>query len=189
MARINLLPWREERRKQRQQEFYVMLAAAAVLGALLFGAVTWHIGKLQESQEARNQLLRNEIAILDRRIREIEQLEAKREALLARKNVIEELQKNRSKIVHLFDQLVRTIPDGVRLSSLQQQGNRLTLEGFAESNAKVSAYMRSLGASEWLHSPELNITEVSEQQGADRYRFTVVVTVGRTDVEEEGLEG
>ena len=193
MARINLLPWREERRKQRQIEFYVILGGAAVVGLLAFLGWTMHVGNLQENQEEANQMLRNEIAILDRRIKEIEELEAKRDRLLARKNVIEELQKNRSQIVHLFDQLVRTIPEGVRLTALQQQGERLTLSGMADSNAKVSAYMRNLAASGWLRSPELEITEITDRTGGERYRFTVYVRVGRDESEleagEEGLEG
>ena len=191
MAKINLLPWREERRKQRQQEFFVILAGAAVLGGLVFMMVSWHIGNLHANQDQRNQTLQNEIAVLDRRIKEIEELETKRARLLARKNVIEELQKNRSKIVHLFDQLVRTVPDGVSLTGIKQEGEKLTLDGVAESNAKVSAYMRSLDDSDWMRNPDLTISEVrdAESSSGDRYRFTVVVTVGRDDAqeEEEGL--
>jgi len=186
MARINLLPWREERRKQRQQEFYVILAGAALIGGLLFLSIHWYIGELQDAQDRRNQKLTDEIAQLDRSIREIEELEAKRSRILARKQVIEELQKSRSQIVHLFDELVRTIPDGVRLSDLKQQGNRLTLTGVAESNAKVSAYMRSLEASDWMKEPDLSITETTEEDDRiGRYNFSLSVTVINKDADEE----
>lgn len=191
MARINLLPWREERRKQRQQEFYIILAGAAAVGALLFAAWWMHLSELQKGQDDRNKMLRDEIAILDERIKKIEELEAQRERLLARKNVIEELQKNRSQIVRLFDQLVRTMPDGVRLTAIKQQGDRLTLDGMAESNAKVSAYMRNLDDSDWLSNPDLDITEIAEGEGSagERYRFTVNVKVGPDTAEGQELEG
>ena len=185
MARINLLPWREERRKQRQQEFYVMLALAAGLGLLIFGGAFLYVQKLQEHQEAANEKLRQEIAVLNQRIKKIEELEAERERLLARKNIIEQLQKNRSQIVKLFDQVVRTIPEGVYLTNLTQQGARLTLEGISESNAKVSAYMRNLENSPILRVPELSVTEESQVDGTERYRFTVVVQVRLPDSEDE----
>lgn len=186
MARINLLPWREERRQQRKIEFFVILGIAFGIGVLLWLGARWHIGNLQENQDERNQMLRNEIAILDRRIREIQDLERKRDRLLARKEVIEELQKNRSLIVHLFDQLVRTVPDGVRLAEVSQQGQRMSLDGFAESNAKVSDYMRRLDASAWIKDPQLDITEVADALPSERYRFTVRVTVG---AEQQAADG
>ena len=161
MSRINLLPWREERRKLRQQEFYALMGAAAVIGVLLFFATSTYITNRQQSQEARNQMLRNEIALLDRDIKKIEELEATRSKLLARKAVIEELQKSRSQIVHLFDDMVRTLPEGVSLSSLTQKGKKLTLDGTAESNAKVSAYMRQLDASDYMQNPDLSISAKS----------------------------
>ena len=105
MAHINLLPWREERRTQRKQEFFVILGGAAALGLVAFLGVNWQIGKMQEFQDSRNQTLRNEIALLDRRIQRIEELEKRRSDMLARKQVIEELQKSRSEVVHLFDLL------------------------------------------------------------------------------------
>jgi type IV pilus assembly protein PilN len=191
MSRINLLPWREERRKQRQQEFYALLGVAAVLGVLLFFATSTYITNLQQSQEARNQMLRNEIALLDRDIKKIEQLEATRSKLLARKAVIEELQKSRSQIVHLFDDMVHTIPDGVRLDSLKQQNNKLTLEGVAESNAKVSAYMRQLDGSDYMKDPDLSISRFAPDTASlreDSYDFSLAVTVvqPKGEGEEDG---
>ena len=180
MSRINLLPWREERRKQRQQEFYALLGVAAVLGLVLLFGISTYIANLQQSQEARNQMLRNEIALLDRDIKKIEELEATRSKLLARKAVIEELQKSRSQVVHLFDDMVRTLPDGVRLDSLTQKGKRLALDGVAESNAKVSAYMRQLDASEYLKDPDLSITRFAADKASlreDSYTFNMAVSV------------
>ncbi|MEM9304781.1 MAG: PilN domain-containing protein [Pseudomonadota bacterium] len=189
MARINLLPWREERRKQRNNEFYVILGLAFVLGiAIWFGTRTF-IGGLSDHQDEANQILRNEIAILDRRIREIEELESKRDRLLARKEVIEDLQKNRSQIVHLFDQIARTVPDGVRLETVTQRGNQLTVEGLAESNAKVSDYMRRLDASAWMRLPQLTVTEEADAEPSERYRFSVSVTIGREDRVDEDEDG
>lgn len=185
MARINLLPWREERRKQRQQEFYVILAGAAALGLVAFIAINWQIGQMQEYQEGRNQLLRDEIVELNRQIKRIEDLESKRADMLARKVVIEELQKSRSEIVHLFDQVVRTIPDGVRLDSAKQQGRRLTLDGIAESNAKVSAYMRSLEASPWMRAADLSLTQAEGEGRRNLYKFKLEVRVGPEDQEAE----
>lgn len=189
MARINLLPWREERRTQRQQEFYVLLGGAALLGVLAFFAVSFQIGQMQDFQDSRNQTLRNEIAVLDRRIRRIEELEKRRADLLARKVVIEELQKSRAEIVFLFDQIVRTIPDGVRLDSIKQQGTRLTFDGIAESNAKVSAYMRQLEASPWMRAADLNITEAEGDGRRQTYNFKLEVLVGPENQESSDDAG
>ena len=159
MARINLLPWRAERRKQRQQEFFAMLGLAAVAAVLVsFLIVMYYNGQI-EGQMQRNEYLRQQIVLVDQKIKEIEELDKKKANLLARKQVIEELQASRSQMVHLFDQLVRTIPDGVRLSSIKQAGQELTLEGQAQSNARVSSYMRNLEESGWMGNPDLSIIE------------------------------
>ena len=189
MSRINLLPWREELRKQRQQEFYALLGMAAVLGLLMLFGTSTYITNLQQDQESRNQMLRNEIALLDRDIKKIEQLEATRSKLLARKAVIEELQKSRSQIVHLFDDMVRTLPDGVRLDEMTQKGKKLTLDGVAESNAKVSAYMRQLDSSEYLKDPNLAISRFAPDTASlreDSYTFNMAVSVIQpTDSEDD----
>jgi type IV pilus assembly protein PilN len=188
MAKIDLLPWREERRKRRAQEFYAVLGAVAVAAVLAVFAVNWHFGQLIADQERRNQFLQNEIRILDGKIREIDDLERTRERLLARKGVIEELQETRSQMVHLFDELVRTIPDGVRLTGIRQAGNILTLEGVAESNQRVSMYMNQLNESGWLTDVSLRIIEA---RGADRlarfqFALTVRLTQPKADAEGEG---
>jgi len=177
MARINLLPWREERRRERTRQFGITLVAAAVL-ALLATLGAWkYMNDWLGYQNQRNQYLETEIAAMDRKIKEIEKLEDTRAKLLARKDIIEQLQRDRSQMVHLFDELARTIPDGVYLTALNQSGNRLTLNGIAQSSARVSAYMRNIQASKWLHDPELEIIETVDREGEGRVRrFTLRVS-------------
>lgn len=164
MARINLLPWRAERRKQRQREFQGMLGLAALAGVLLSFLVWFYYDRQISGQQDRNQFLQAEIAKVQKQNEEIKELDAKKDRLLARKKVIEELQANRSQMVHLFDSLVRTIPDGVALGSIKQEGDILTLQGSAQSNARVSAYMRNLEVSGWMTKPDLSIIEVKKDE-------------------------
>ena len=166
MARINLLPWRAERRKSRQKEFAGMLGLSALAGILVaFLIVSLYNGRIS-SQNGRNEYLRGEITKVDAQIKEIDELDQKKAKLLARKEVIEQLQSNRSQMVHLFDSLVRTIPDGVTLTAIKQEGDILTLEGNAQSNARVSAYMRNLEVSGWMTKPDLSIIEVKKDEKA-----------------------
>ena len=166
MARINLLPWRAERRKQRQRDFYGMLGAAAVGGVLLTGLIWFYYSNQITGQHARNDFLTQKIAEVKKQNEEIDRLDTQRDRLLARKAVIEELQANRSQMVHLFDSLVRTIPDGVVLTGIKQEGDVLTLSGRTQSNARVSTYMRNLEGSGWMKSPELTIIEAKAQENA-----------------------
>ena len=159
MAKINLLPWRAERRAQRQKEFYAMLGLAAAAGVLLSFAIWFHYSQQISGQNVRNQYLQAEIAKVEQQIVQIEALDKQKDRLLARKKVIEQLQANRSQMVHLFDSLVRTIPDGVALASIKQEGDILTLEGRSQSNARVSTYMRNLESSGWMTNPDLSIIE------------------------------
>ena len=164
MARINLLPWRAERRKQRQREFYAMLGMAAIGGLLLSLLIWFYYDRQVSGQMDRNAYLSAEIEKDKEQNKEIDRLDAQKERLLARKKVIEELQAKRSQMVHLFDALVRTIPDGVVLTALKQEGDVLTLEGRTQSNARVSAYMRNLDTSGWMTNPELSIIEAREPE-------------------------
>ena len=166
MARINLLPWRAERRKQRQREFQGMLGLAALAGVLLSFLVWFYFDRQIAGQHERNSFLQAEIVKVQKQNEEIKELDSKKDRLLARKKVIEELQANRSQMVHLFDSLVRTIPDGVTLASIKQEGDILTLEGNAQSNARVSAYMRNLEVSGWMTKPDLSIIEVKKDEKA-----------------------
>jgi type IV pilus assembly protein PilN len=186
MARINLLPWREERRKQRQQEFYVLLGVTAAAAILVVLAALWFIGTQIDAQNERNQTLEREIKALDAQIAEIEQLDRQRERLIARKQIIEQLQATRTQMVHLFDELVRTLPDGIRLQSIKQTGTTLTLEGFAQSNARVSAYMRRLDASDWLQKSEIAKIEASGQDRDLRYAFQLRVELESPLEKKEG---
>ena len=185
MARINLLPWRAERRKQRQQEFFAMLGLAAVAAVLVsFLIVMYYNGQI-EGQMQRNQYLRDQIALVDQQIKEIEELDKKKGKLLARKEVIEQLQANRSQMVHLFDSLVRTIPDGVILTSIKQDTEMLTLEGRSQSNARVSTYLRNLESSGWMTNPDLSIIEA---KGADKglpYMFSLQVKLANPNAPKD----
>ena len=159
MANINLLPWRAERRKQREREFYMMLLATAVAAfAVLLAAILW-MGHLIDTQDARNAYMQGQIAGLDKQIEEIKELDKTRSALLTRKEIIEQLQSNRSQMVHLFDEMVKTIPDGTRLSSMKQTGEVMTLEGVAESNSRVASYMRNIDVSPWMGHTDLRKIE------------------------------
>lgn len=175
MARINLLPWRAERRKARQKEFAVMLGLAALGGVLAsFLIVSYYSGRIS-NQSARNQFLTGEITKVDAQIKEIEELDRKKGKLLARKQVIEQLQANRSQMVHLFDSLVRTIPDGVALTTIKQEGDILTLGGRSQSNARVSTYLRNLESSGWMSNPELNVIEAKAGNPGLPYEFNLKV--------------
>ncbi len=159
MAQINLLPWRAERRKQREREFYAMLGMSALVGVLVSLLVWSYYQRQIDGQNERNRFLAAEIDKVKRQNAEIDALDTKKERLLARKSVIEQLQANRSQMVHLFDSLVRTIPDGVVLTAVKQDGDALSLEGRSQSNARVSAYMRNLESSGWMTDPDLSIIE------------------------------
>ncbi|MCB1568243.1 MAG: PilN domain-containing protein [Xanthomonadales bacterium] len=177
MAKINLLPWRAERRKQRQKQFYTLLGMVAIAAILaVFGAKTY-FDSLIANQQARNTYLQNEIVEVDKKIKEIEALDKKRADLLQRKQVIEELQSSRSQMVHLFDELVKTIPDGIRLTSIKQKGAELTLAGVSQSNARVSSYIRALEGSGWMTKPDLSIIEAKGTEKGMPYVFNLKVTL------------
>ena len=159
MAHINLLPWREKLRKQRQREFGLMILGALLLTLLGMGYWHWYVQGLIDHQHARNRFLENEIAKVDKEILEIRDLEKTRQKLIARMKVIEDLQVSRPQIVHLFDELVTVVPDGAYLTQMAQRGRSLLLDGRAQSNARVSTYMRNIEASPWLNDPKLRIIE------------------------------
>ena len=175
MARINLLPWRAERRRQRQKDTMLMLALSALGAVVLSFLIVWFHGAQIDGQTERNSYLNARIAEVDKQIAEIEELDRKKSQLLARKDVIEKLQANRSQMVHLFDSLVRTIPDGVVLTSIKQDSETLTLEGRSQSNARVSTYMRNLESSGWMTRPELSIIEAKGFGQGLPYEFKLLV--------------
>jgi type IV pilus assembly protein PilN len=185
MARINLLPWRAERRKQRQKEFATMLGLSAVAGVVLWFLVNSYYNGQIDGQNDRNAYLQQQIQQVDAQIKEIDELDKKKAKLLARKQVIEELQANRSQMVHLFDQLVRTIPDGVILTSIKQEGDKLTLEGRSQSNARVSTYMRNLEGSGWMTKPDLSVIEAKEGDPGLPYTFTLSVMLANPNAPKD----
>jgi len=190
MAHVNLLPWRAERRKQREREFYMQLVAAFVvaLGVLLLW-IFWMDQRI-DNQNERNAYLQTEIKQLDVRIAKIKDLEKVREHLLARKQIIEQLQADRSQMVHLFDELVKTIPTSARLTGLKQGGQSMTLDGVAQSNASVAEYMRNVESSPWMGHADLRKTENTHDATRMPYIFGLDVTLNRpkTDETEAGKD-
>lgn len=162
MPRINLLPWRAELQTRRRNQFFVGLGAAVGAAALAVLASNLVMNGIISNQVARNDLLKGEISSLDKRIQEILGLENEKQALLARMEIIEQLQRSRPEEVHLFDELVKTLPSGVRLITVKQTGNRLEIKGSAESNTRVSAFMRNIDKSKWLTKPDLEVVEVQD---------------------------
>jgi len=173
MPRINLLPWREEQRKQRLKNFGIAAAAAVAvgIGVVLYAHVT--VNRFIAYQNQRNKFLETQIATLDKQIAEIKELEATKERLLARMQIIEQLQRSRPEVVHLFDELVRRLPDGVYLKSVKQTGNRLSIKGVAQSSTRVSALMRNIDSSQWLTDPGLDVVETKEEGRARSSEFTI----------------
>lgn len=186
MAHVNLLPWRAARRKQREREFYMQLAAAFVagLGVLLLW-VFWMDQRI-DNQNDRNTYLQTEIKQLDVRIAKIKDLEKVREHLLARKQIIEQLQADRSQMVHLFDELVKTIPSSARLSGLKQGGQSMSLDGVAQSNASVAEYMRNIESSPWMGHADLRKTENTHNGSRMPYQFGLNVTLNKPKADETG---
>jgi type IV pilus assembly protein PilN len=187
MPRINLLPWRAEERKKRQREF-----AFAAIGALVAGgAVTLLLSLIMsgriEQQNEKNQVLKDEIVKLDKQITEILGLENQKQRLIARMEIIQKLQRSRPEVVHLFDQLVKTLPDGVYLTSVKQAEKRLELKGLAQSSTRVSAFMRNIDDSEWLDKPELEVVEV-KKDAALGSEFTLFANQVGVQLPGEGEE-
>ena len=179
MARINLLPWRAERRKQREREFYMQLGVAALVGVVVaFAWVLWMDMRI-DNQNDRNTYLKGEITQLDERIAKIQDLEKTRSRLLQRKQIIEQLQANRSQMVHLFDEMVKTIPVAARLSNMKQTGDSLSLDGVAQSNASVAEYMRNIESSPWMGHVDLRKTENSHDASRMPYSFGLDVKLSR----------
>lgn len=183
MTRINLLPWREELRKERQTQFIIMIACAAVLGAIVWGAGHLHYSTLIDNQQARNRVLEREIKELESKISEIETLEATKANLLARMDVIQQLQQGRPQIVHLLHQLAISIPDGVHLTKMTQKDSMITLSGAAESNARISSFMESLDRSNWLTDPKLDVIQVKDATASRKK-----VSEFELQVRQEGVE-
>jgi type IV pilus assembly protein PilN len=186
MPRINLLPWREQERKVRRREFLVALGGAA------FAAVVFVLGgKLLysswiDSQNSKNNLLKKEIVKLDAQIADIQDLENRKQRLVARMEIIEKLQRKRPEIVHLFDELVKTVPEGIFLTQIKETGKKLELKGVAQSSTRVSTFMRNIDASSWMDNPQLQVVETSKDSPTGGSSFTLTSDVIGVDVESGG---
>lgn len=176
MARINLLPWREEQRKEQRRQFFVVLGGSAILMLLVVGYVHLHINGLIQAQESRNSYLQGQIKNVEDKIKEIDSLERQRQQLLARMRVIEQLQGDRSEIVYVFEGLAKAVPEGLHLVSVKQSGKNLTIQGRAQSNARVSSFMRNLDASPWFENPVLEIIQTDSKAERGYRSFTLRVT-------------
>jgi len=190
MAHINLLPWREELRKQQKQQFAVMSLLTIVLGALVVLYAHLYTGGLLDEQAARNDYLKDETVLLDKRIKEIQDLEDTRAKLQARINIIQQLQRSRPSVVHLFDELVRTLPNGVYLTGIAQKDQAVTVTGVAQSNARVSAFMRNVETSKWITTPKLAvISSKTQEQHARSNDFTLLVNQTVSDEDKAAEAG
>src|SRR5882757_7255325 len=166
MPRINLLPWREDERKERKLAFTVALGVSALGGALVTFAVYLMFGSMIDAQEQRNDKLRAEIKKLDQQIEEINNLESAKQRFIARMEIIEKLQRSRPEIVHVFDEIVRTLPDGVYLTGVKQTDKKFKFEGVAQSSTRVSSFMRNIDGSDWLRNPELEVVQTTKDKVA-----------------------
>lgn len=194
MVKINLLPWREERRQQLTKEFYILLGIGGAVAAAIVAGIFWMYSENIKFQNARNAKIKAEIVKLDAQIKEIEGLEKNRDDLLARKKVIEELQANRTQMVHLFDEMVKTIPNGVFLQNIKQNGIVISLEGYAQSHSRVSAYMREIEKSEWFKEP-VNVEYIKADDSYDtheqkfRLQATLINPLNKNKDQINELEG
>jgi type IV pilus assembly protein PilN len=177
MTRINLLPWRELQRKEREREFYTVAGGAAFVMLLVIVYVHFHVSGMIETQNGRNAYLNKEIKKVESQIKDIKQLETEKTQLLARMKVIEELQSQRPLVVHLFDELVKAMPDGVYLTSIAQSGSSISIEGVAQSNARVSAFMRNISDSHWLTDPKLGVIQAldNKKDGQKGSKFALTI--------------
>jgi type IV pilus assembly protein PilN len=165
MPRINLLPWRDEQRKERQMQFWIAMGAAALVAVVLAGLGYLTFTSMIDSQQRRNDRLRAEIKNLDKQIEEINSLETSKQNFIARMQIIEKLQQSRPEIVHIFDEIVKTLPDGAYLTSIKQTDQKFKFDGVAQSSTRVSAFMRNIDSSEWLKNPELQVVQADASGG------------------------
>lgn len=188
MPRINLLPWREELRQKRKKDFMIAVAGAVLIGGLLSYGAKFTVQGWISNQNARNNILRTEITELDRQIEEINALDAQKSRLIARMEIIDQLQRSRPEVVHLFDELVDTLPEGVYLTEIQQTQKRIELTGSAQSSTRVSALMRNVNDSAWLKDPQLEVVQTVANGASRNAQFTVFAQQVSLDEDEDAEE-
>ncbi len=188
MVKINLLPWREERRQRLTKEFYIMLGISAAAAVLIFALAFYFYNQSIQFQNNRNTYLTTEISKLENQIKEIEKLESKRADLIAKQQVIEELQASRTQMVHLFDELVKTIPNGVFLEKITQQADRISLEGYSQSHSRVSDYMRRLEKSEWFSGVDLDYIKTDNTLASHEQKFKLSVKLVNPSTKKNNVE-
>jgi len=190
MPRINLLPHRESKRRERKLAFMVTLVAATGAGIVTSFAAYLLYGSMIEAQQHRNDTLRREIKTLDKQIEEINDLESAKQKFIARMEIIEKLQRSRPEIVHVFDEIVRTLPEGVYLTAVKQNGMRLKFDGVAQSSTRVSSFMKNIDGSQWLRNPELEVVKQEKISGSS---FTLtadeVTTTGPDNAGGKSVKG
>jgi type IV pilus assembly protein PilN len=188
MPRINLLPWRAELRQQRKKEFFVALLGAAIVGLGLVYLTKLTVEGWVSNQRNRNTILQNEISELDKQIEEIKGLENQRERLIARMKVIGELQRARPEVVHLFDEIVKAVPEGVHLTEVKQTATRIELQGVAQSSTRVSTLMRNIDASDWLSDPALDVvqTVANGPEHQSQFKLSAQQVATSTDDDAKG---
>jgi type IV pilus assembly protein PilN len=187
MPRINLLPWREAERKRKRQEFFLSLGAAVITAGLIMLLGQWQFSSSIQHQRDRNDYLKREIAELDKQIEEINGLDKQKQRLLARMEIIETLQRSRPEIVHVFDEIVRLMPEGVYLTYLKQTGTKFEMRGVAQSSTRVSSFMRNIDASQWLADPNLQIVETRAKDAAGGSSFTLFANQRRQASAEDAV--
>jgi type IV pilus assembly protein PilN len=188
MIRVNLLPHREEKRKRRQQQFAVLAGVAALFAVVVAGAVWFVLDRQEDDQHAQVNYMKAEIDKLDKQIEEIRKIREETASLLAKKQVVEGLQSNRSEPVQLLDQLLRQLPEGVYLKQVKQTGAKVNIMGYAQSNARVSTLMRNLGASPYLENPELveiKAVPSPDKSGNRVNEFNMNISIKRTRPDEK----
>lgn len=189
MAKINLLPWREELRRQRQTEYLTIVGICAALTLAIWGGIHWNFQERIDYQNSRNSFIQDENKKLDKKIKEIKKLEREKDRLLARMKAIETLQTSRPIIVHIFDELVTSLPEGVFLREISQSGSKITIRGSAQSNARVSNYMRNVEKSDWLKDPSLDIIQSASKDGRRIANFVLKFKQTSPDADKAALEG
>jgi type IV pilus assembly protein PilN len=186
MPRINLLPWREQERKARRREFLVAAGAAVLASIVLVGVGKLMYASWTEAQIEKNNLLKKEIVKLDAQIADIQDLENRKQRLVARMEIIEKLQRKRPEIVHLFDELVKTVPEGVYLTQLKENGNKLEIHGVAQSSTRVSTFMRNIDSSTWMDNPQLQVVESTQNSPTGGSSFTLFSDTVGVNLEDGG---